>query len=478
MSKRSYPFYLGNVAKESQATLSVTDKYSQSEWARVALAEANDVDAAIALCVQAAEAMKRFPPYEKQRVLRHCVRAFEERSEELADVLQKEAGKPKRDARGEVARLIQTFSLAADEVTRFEGVVPVLGLGERSRGYQGQWKREPIGPCAFITPFNFPLNLIAHKVAPAIAVGCPFVLKPASFTPASALILGEVLAQSGLPPGAFSILPCSREAADRLVTDERIRFLSFTGSAAIGWQMKSRAGKKKVALELGGNAACIVDSTEDLEDTARRIAMGAFGQSGQSCISVQRVFVKSEGYADFRAKLLEVTRSLRSGDPNLEETVVGPLISEAEAVRVENWVNDAVAQGASVLIGGKRSGAFYAPTIVEHVPVHCALYGEEVFGPVMTLEPYSEFEEALQAVNQTKYGLQAGVFTRDIHKAYEAWDKLEVGGVIVGDVPTWRSDAMPYGGIKDSGFGREGVRFAMEEMSELKIMVLRTKNKP
>ena len=433
------------------------------------------IDSAIQAAVGAESPMRMMPPYERRAVLDHCVARFIERKAELAEVLCIEAGKPIRDSRGEVNRLIETFRLAADESVRMGGEVINLELSPTSRGYRGMFRRVPVGACSFISPFNFPLNLAAHKIAPAIAAGCPFVLKPASRTPIGALLIGEVLAETKLPQGAFSILPCLRDGADLFTTDERLKLLSFTGSPEVGWILKARAGKKKVVLELGGNAACIVEPDwHDLDDAVRRIAYGAFYQSGQSCISVQRILVHASIYERFRDALVKHTRGLIAGDPKDENTFVGPLISESEAARLEGWLQDALGNGANLLCGGRRRKALMDATLLENVSDGSPIWEQEVFGPIAALRPYTDFSEALRLVNRSRFGLQAGVFTRDLYKMQQAWDELEVGGVIVGDVPSWRVDNMPYGGVKDSGFGREGVRFAMEDMTEIRQLVIRT----
>ncbi|MBL8975032.1 MAG: aldehyde dehydrogenase family protein, partial [Myxococcales bacterium] len=382
-------------------------------------------------------------------------------------------GKPIKDSRGEVVRLIDTFRVAAEESTRIVGEVLPLDISPRAAGYRGQWKRVPIGPVSLISPFNFPLNLAAHKVAPAIAAGCPFVLKPASLTPVGALLIGEVLAETELPKGSWSILPCPREGAEQLTTDERFKLLSFTGSGEVGWALKAKAGKKKVVLELGGNAACIVDAGADLDVVVPRLVFGAFYQSGQSCISVQRILVHRSLYPALRERLVAAAKLQKLGDPRDEATALGPMISEKEALRVEKWVNEAVAAGATLLCGGTREGVMIPATLLEGVPSELPVCADEVFGPVAILEVFDEFEEAIAAVNASKFGLQAGVFTNDLRRAYQAWDELEVGGVVIGDVPSWRVDHMPYGGVKESGLGREGVRFAIEDMTEIRLMVLK-----
>jgi acyl-CoA reductase-like NAD-dependent aldehyde dehydrogenase len=474
MSKDLRPLYLANAPLTTRAALEVRDKWDGSVCARVSKADPELLERAIAAAVAAAPALARMAAYERRDVLLHCVRRFEERAEELAQLLCSEAGKPIRDSRGEVTRLIDTFRVGAEEATRIGGEVLPMDIAPRARGHRGMWRRVPIGPCAFITPFNFPLNLVAHKVAPALAAGCPFVLKPASSTPLGALVIGEILAETKLPAGAFSVLPLSVADSAPLVEDERFKMLSFTGSPDVGWEMKRRAGKKRVALELGGNAAVIVDRDADVADAVERIVHGAFYQSGQSCIKTQRILVHEELYARFRDRLVAATRLLVAGDPHREETALGPLISEADAVRLEQWISSALSAGAQLLCGGKRTGAVLEATLLEDVPETCELVCGEAFGPVAVLSRFTDFGAALAQVNRSRFGLQAGVFTRDLYKAQQAWDELEVGAVLIGDVPNFRVDHMPYGGVKDSGFGREGVRFAIEEFTELRMLVIRT----
>lgn len=470
----TYPYYLANKPVAPNHDLEVLDKYSGEVATRVAMADDAAIDRAIQAAVEATEPMARMAAYERQAVLDHCVLRFKERFEELADALCIEAGKPIKDARGEVGRLIDTFRIASEESVRIGGEVMPLDISPRARGYSGQWKRVPIGPCSFISPFNFPLNLAAHKVAPALAVGCPFVLKPASLTPIGALVIGEVLAETDLPKGAFSILPCSREGANRFTEDDRLKLLSFTGSPGVGWALKARAGKKPVVLELGGNAAVIVDEDADLEDAIERIVFGAFYQSGQSCIGVQRIIVHERLYERFRGQLVERTKALKMGDPKDESTFIGPMISEKEATRLHGWIESAVSAGANLLCGGKREGAMLEATLLDNVTAGADVICQEAFGPVAVLSTFDDFDQALEQVNDSVFGLQAGIFTRDIYKAHKAWDTLEVGGVVIGDVPSWRVDHMPYGGVKESGLGREGVKFAIEDMTEVRMMVLRT----
>jgi len=471
--REQYPLYVANRAEQPNADLVVTDKFTGQPATRVAMADHATIDRAIAAAVAAAEPMAQMASFERQAVLAHCVSRFAERQDELAHALCIEAGKPIRDSRGEVSRLIDTFRIAAEESVRMTGEVQPLDISARARGYQGMWKRVPIGPCSFISPFNFPLNLAAHKIAPAIAVGCPFVMKPASRTPLGAIIIGEVLAETALPAGAFSILPASRDGADLFTTDNRLKLLSFTGSPDVGWDLKARSGKKKVVLELGGNAAVVIMPDADLDDAADRTVFGAFYQSGQSCIGVQRMLVHDAVYDAFKAKLIERTAKLIAGDPREEATFIGPMIDVKEAARLEGWVQEAVASGARLLCGGTRDGAMLAATLLEDVPGSAKLNTEEAFGPVAFFTRFSTFDEALSIVNDSKFGLQAGIFTRDLFEMLKAWDVLDVGGVVINDVPSYRVDNMPYGGVKDSGLGREGVRFAMEDMTEIRNLVIR-----
>ncbi len=471
--KPTYPLYLANEAQQPNTDLAVTDKFTGEVATRVAMADPATIDAGIAAAHAATEPMARMASYERQAVLQHCVDRFMERADELAYALCVEAGKPINDSRGEVGRLIDTFRIAAEESVRMTGEVQPLDISPRAKGYQGIWKRVPIGACSFISPFNFPLNLAAHKVAPAIAVGCPFVMKPASRTPLGAIIMGEVLAETNLPKGAFSILPASRDGADLFTTDERLKLLSFTGSPDVGWDLKARAGKKKVVLELGGNAAVIIDEDADLDDAVARTVFGAYYQSGQSCIGVQRILVHAKVYDAFRDKLVAKTRTLIAGNPHDEQTFVGPMIDVKEAARLDGWIQEATAAGATLLCGGKRDGAMLEATLLEGVGRDTKLNVEEAFGPVAFLMKFGDFNEALDIVNDSKFGLQAGIFTRDIFKVLDAWDRLEVGGVVINDVPSYRVDNMPYGGVKDSGLGREGIRFAMEDMTEIRNLVIR-----
>ncbi|MEW9625847.1 aldehyde dehydrogenase family protein [Rhodanobacter geophilus] len=474
MLNKTYPFYLANQPQTAKTMLDVFDKYSGKLATRVAVPDAKAVEKAIAAAVKATKPMREFKPWARQAVLQHCVDRFSARRDELAEALCIEAGKPIRDAAGEVTRLIETFRIAAEEALRINGETLNLELAARLDGYHGYTKRVPIGPVSFITPFNFPLNLVAHKVAPAIAAGCPFVLKPSEKTPVGALIIGEVLAETDLPKGAFSILTLDGAHAAPLVEDERFKLLSFTGGQ-IGWDLKARAGRKKVTLELGGNAACIVDADQDgkLDHIVQRLVFGAFYQSGQSCIGVQRIYAHADVYEALKRKLVAATKKLKAGDPRDKSVFLGPMIDEAAAERLHGWVMEAKQAGGRILCGGKRNGNMLDATLMEHVPPDARANRMEAFGPFALLAPFQAIDEAIAMVNDSDYGLQAGIFTDSLEHAMRAWDELEQGGVVVNDIPSFRVDNMPYGGVKLSGLGREGVRYAIEDMSELRLMVMR-----
>ncbi len=472
----TYPYYLANEPiAASNKPLDVTNKYTGEIATSVAQADASAVEIAIQRASDAARPMRLLKAYQRAGILRHCARRIAEQHADFAQLICVEAGKPITNARIEVDRAIDIFENAAEEATRIYGEVIPLDTSSRSAHYTGMWKRVPVGPCAFITPFNFPLHLVAHKVAPAIAAGCPFILKPAPLTPISAIMVGKILNECELlPQGAFSIFPCSNDDAKPLVSDERIKLLSFTGSCKVGWMLKSAAGKKKVILELGGNAACIVDEDWDVDDAVTKIVAGGFSQSGQTCISVQRVLVHASRYDEFKSRLVQRATELQVGDPSDEGTTIGPMISTVEADRLESWVESARNAGTTIVCGGNKNGLMFEATVMEHVPKNESIWCNEAFGPVVVLEPFDNFDSALQMINDSRFGLHAGIFTRDIYKAHQAWDELEVGGVIIGDVPSWRADHMPYGGVKDSGIGREGPRYAIEDMTELRMMVVRS----
>jgi glyceraldehyde-3-phosphate dehydrogenase (NADP+) len=454
--------------------LVVTAPFGGKELARIPSPSAEDVETAVQRAVLAFEKTRVIPTFTRVAILRTVAAELERRRDDLARTIAAEAGKPLKAARAEAERAAATFSAAAAALEAQKGEMLPLDVNTASLGRWGVVKRLPLGPVLAITPFNFPLNLTSHKVAPAIAVGAPVVQKPASKTPLSALALREIVLGAGWPADAYVVLPISGAAAEGLVLDPRLPVVSFTGSGAVGWRLKSLVPKKRVALELGGNAAVVVHSDADLDDAARRTASGAFSYAGQSCISVQRALVHRPVLEAFREKLLAAASTLVVGDPLDEKTDVGPMIAPAEAARVEAWVAEAVAGGATVLRGGTRVGECLHPTILANTTPPMKVEAQEVFAPVVTLNAYDDFEEALRRVNDSKYGLQAGVFTRDLARIQRAFDVLEVGAVLANDVPTWRADRMPYGGVKESGSGREGPAYAMEEFTEPRLLVIRS----
>ncbi len=468
-----YPFVLAGKPTRSAQSLTVRNPYDGSEVGRTWIAGDAEFDLAADAAVAAAPVMRALPAYERAAILMRASAELLERKEDIARTLAGEAGKPLKDALIETDRAAMTFHVAAEEARRLGGEFVPMDLAPHGAGRLAIVKRVPVGPVAAISPFNFPLNLTAHKIAPAVAAGNPIVLKPATKTPLSAITLADILIRAGLPPPAISVLPMARTTGDRLVTDERFKLLTFTGSSSVGWGMKTRAGKKRVILELGGNAGVIVDDTADIRFAAARVAAGGFGFAGQSCISVQRVYVHDRVFDDFTSALVALVEKLKVGDPLDPTTDVGPMIEEGEAGRIDTWVREAVAHGARVLTGGKRlGGALYAPTVLTDVPAEARVCAEEVFAPVVVLARFSSFESALEEVNRSTYGLQAGVFTASLDRSLQAFDTIEAGGVLVNDVPTWRIDHMPYGGVKDSGLGREGPKYTIEEMTEPRLLVI------
>src|SRR5438552_2320120 len=464
----------GKWIEEGEA-VEVHSPYDGSVVGRVFQGRRNHAEAAIAAAVKAFGTTRRLPAFERQRVLRRVSENISERKQEFARTMAQEAGKPLKAARTEVERAIFTFNVAAEESTRIYGEYLPLDWQEFTAGRWGIVRRFPLGPIAGITPFNFPLNLVAHKVAPAIAAGCPLVLKPAPQTPFTAMLLAEAVQQAGWPDGGLNVLPLSNEDAGLLVTDERIKLISFTGSAAVGWQIKKNCGKKKVVLELGGNAGVIVHSDADLAYAADRCVVGAFSYAGQTCISVQRILVERSACPKFTDLLLEGVSKLKTGDPLDDSTDLGPMIRESDAVRASEWIQEAVRGGARVLCGGQRHGPMLEPTVLTGTRPEMKVNCQEIFAPVVTVELYDDFYQALRQVNNSPYGLQAGLFTRDAKLIFNAYEELEVGGLVAGDVPAFRIDHMPYGGIKDSGLGREGLRYAIEEMTEPKLLVMNLK---
>jgi len=435
-------------------------------------ATAEQYETAVTAAVSAFEQTRVLPAYERGAILRSISAGIKIRREELGRLLALEAGKPIRDALVEVDRAVLTFRLGAEEAERLVGEVIPLDLLPSSRGRLGITRRFPIGPVAAISPFNFPLNLAAHKLAPAIAAGCSIVLKPPSKDPLTMLTVGEIIAEAGLPEGAVSILPMTRELGDRMVADERFKLLTFTGSPSVGWRMKERAGKKKVVLELGGNAGVIVDKSADLDWAVKRCLVGAFSYAGQVCISVQRMVIQRDVWEEFMGRFVAGARKLRLGDPLDPETDLGPMVDATAAQRTQRWVDEAVALGGKLLLGGRAEGTAFPPTILTETPASAAVCSNEAFAPLVVAFPFGDFDEAIRLVNDSSFGLQTGVFTNDLANSWAAFNELEVGGVIINDVPTYRIDHMPYGGVKDSGLGREGLRWAIEDMTEVRIMVI------
>jgi acyl-CoA reductase-like NAD-dependent aldehyde dehydrogenase len=470
---KPHPIFLAGKWVESDDPLVVTNPADPENPAGATFhATEAQYEEAVEAAVAAFEVTRTLPAYERAAILRNISSGIKARREELGRLLALEAGKPIRDALVEVDRGALTFRLGAEEAERMVGETIPLDVMPASKGRVGITRRFPIGPIAGISPFNFPLNLAAHKVAPAIATGNPIVLKPPSKDPLTMLSVAEIIEEAGAPAGSVSILPMSRELGDRMVSDERFKLLTFTGSPSVGWRMKERAGKKKVVLELGGNAGVIVDKSADLDWAVRRTIVGAFGYAGQVCISVQRMFVHEDVWDPFMTKLVEGARVLKLGDPLDPQTDIGPMVDENAASRTQRWVDEALAAGGKALLGGKADGTFFPPTVLTDVPVTAAVCSNEAFAPLVVAFRFRDIGDAIRQVNDSFFGLQTGIFTNDLDHAWKAFNELEVGGVIVNDVPTYRADHMPYGGVKDSGLGREGLRWAVEDMTELRIMVL------
>ena len=467
-----HPIYLAGEWVDAGDPLDVRNPYNDDLIGTTYQATPDHLDQAITAAQRAFPSLRKTPTFERATWLHGLSARVRERRDEIARLLAAEAGKPIRDAETEVDRGVFTLQTAAEEAKRIDGEVLPLDLLSTSKGRFGVVKRFPIGPIAGIAPFNFPLNLALHKIAPALASGNPIVLKPASKDPLTLLTFAAFLDEVGVPKGAVSILPMDRSVGDLMVEDDRFKLLTFTGSPEVGWDMKRRAGKKRVVLELGGNAGVIVDADADLDFAAGRIKPGAFGYAGQSCISVQRVFVLDPVYDRFRDLVVAGAESLKSGDPLDRATDVGPMIDDRAAQRTQDWVDQAVAQGARVLTGGRADGRFFSPTVIEHAPSDSLVCTREVFAPVVVLSRVSTFGQAIAGINDSTFGLQAGVFTNTLAHTLAAFEEIETGGVIVNDIPTYRIDHMPYGGVKDSGLGREGLRYAIQDMTEPRIMVV------
>ncbi len=472
VSTKTFGFLVDGQWISEGETFDVKSPYDGRTIAAVHRPTPAHVEAAIRAAVRAFETTRKLGAYERQRILQTVSQRVGVQREDLARTVAQEAGKPIKTARAEIERAIFTWSVAAEESGRIYGEWVPLDLQASTAGRWAIVRRFPVGPIASISPFNFPFNLVAHKWAPAMAAGCTIVHKPASQTPLSSIALAKLVEQAGWPPGALNVLPLSGRDAECLVTDDRLKKLTFTGSAEVGWELKKKAGKKRVTLELGGNAGVIVHRDADLDYAAERCVYGGFSYAGQSCISVQRILVERSVYDKFLAAFVPRVQKLKLGDPLDESTDVGPMISRGDAERTEQWVSEAVEAGAELLAGGKRHGSLLEPTVLTATRPDMKVNCLEVFAPVVTVEPYDDFGAAVKRVNDSSFGLQAGVFTRDAKLIFDAYDELEVGGVVVGDVPTFRIDHMPYGGVKDSGLGREGLRYAIEEMTERKLLVM------
>ena len=470
VAARPVPIFLAGAFVEAGTPLEVRNPADGSLVATTFQAGADELERATVAAVDAFASTKRMASFERRDVLAHVASCIERDAGELAELLCRESGKPIKDAQGEVARGALTFRTAAEEALRINGEWLPLDWAAANRGRHGIVRRYPIGPVAGISPFNFPLNLAAHKVAPAIAAGCSIVLKPPSKDPLSMLRIAEYLAETDLPKGAVSILPMDRPTGDRLVSDDRFKLLSFTGSPSVGWKMKAEAGKKKVVLELGGNAGAIVDETADLDWAVERLVYGSFAYAGQVCISVQRIYVVASVFDEFARRFTERVDRVKVGDPLDPTTDLGPMVDEKAVDRTHGWVTDALHDGARALVSGEPDGRWYPPTVLVDVPRDAMICSEEAFAPVVNLFPVDSFAHALREINDSRFGLQCGVFTSSLDHTLLAHDELEMGGVIVNDIPTWRTDSMPYGGVKDSGLGREGLRWSIEDMTEPRLL--------
>jgi glyceraldehyde-3-phosphate dehydrogenase (NADP+) len=470
---KPHPIFLAGRWVESDDLLEVTNPARPGELAGVTYnATDEQYEEAVQAAVKAFEVTRMLPAYERGRILREISAGIKDRREELARIMTTESGKPIRDALVEVDRGALTFRLGAEEAERMTGETIPLDIAAASKGRLGLTRRFPIGPIAGISPFNFPLNLAAHKISPAIASGNSIVLKPPSKDPLTMLAVAEIIAQTGIPEGAVSVLPMTRAQGDRMVEDERFKLLTFTGSPSVGWRMKARAGKKKVVLELGGNAGVIIDESANLDWAVKRSLVGAFSYAGQVCISVQRMFIHRAVYDTFLERFVEGAKQLKTGDPLDPETQLGPMVDEQAAQRTQKWVDEAQSMGGRVLLGGRSDGSFFPPTVLVDTPTTAQVCSNEAFAPLVVAFPFDDIGDAIAQVNDSFDGLQTGLFTNDLGHSWRAFNELEVGGVIVNDVPTYRIDHMPYGGVKDSGLGREGLRWAIEDMTELRLMVV------
>lgn len=477
MSSAPQPFYLAGEWRSAKATekdsvSQIRNPFDDSLVGSVFLASASDAEEAVRRTNEGFQKTRALPSFQRAEILSRISSLIKEQREEFAQLICAEVGKPIQYARVEVDRAVTTFQLAAEEAKRIGGEVVPLDLAAYSRGRFGVVRRFPVGVILAIVPFNFPLNLAAHKVAPAIASGNSFILKPPPQAPLTGLKLAKVIDDAGFPPQGFAVIPCRNDVAERLVRHEQIKMVSFTGSPAVGWSLKEKAGKKKVTLELGGNAGVIVDSTANVEAAAKKNVVGSFAFSGQICIKVQRIYVQEEIYENYVGKLIEISRGVKTGDPRDVATVVGPVVNDAAADRIDSWIKEAVKEGATLLVGGRRERRMVEPTVIVDVSRESRVFRNEIFGPVATLHKFKSIEEAVTGVNDSTFGLQAGMFSNDLKNILYAYEHLDVGALIVNDNPTYRVDNMPYGGIKDSGFGREGLKYAIEAMTEPKMLAV------
>lgn len=470
--KSLYPLLIGGTWEQSDEVMDVINPYNNQSIAKVCRALPEHAERALHSAHKARPVMSALPSHQKAEILRKVAESIQANREELARTITLENGKPVQESRSEVDRAALTFRIASEETYRIGGEFISLDRNKLSEGRWGITRRFPCGPVFGITPFNFPLNLVVHKIAPAIAAGNPILIKPASKTPVSALMLGEIILDSGIPEGCLSVLPCGSKIAEKIITDERTKVLSFTGSATVGWQLKKLANEKKVLLELGGNAGVVIDRESDLEYAIARCVTGSFSYAGQVCISVQRIYAHRDIFDDFVEEFTQKVKALKMGDPLDDANHLGPMIDEENLARVESWVNEAKVAGAKIMTGGRRKNNFYEPTILLDATPKMKVSCMEVFAPVVTITKINDFKDGLDAVNESIYGLQAGVFTNNLKNAFLAFEVLEVGGVIINDVPAYRVDHMPYGGVKMSGFGREGLKYAIEEMTEIRLMAL------
>ena len=463
---------IGGEWRGSDDVMEVRFPYDGSLVDAVSMASAADMDDAMAAAAKGFEVTRRLPSHKRSEILQNMVRLLRERFDEVVDAMIMEGGKNRKTAVGETSRALETLKVSSEEARRLGGEVFSIDWTAAGENRQGFTRRLPVGTVLGITPFNYPINLACHKIGPAIAVGNPIILKPAEKTPLSSVILAEIVLEAGYPPGAFSMINAWGRDTEMMVTDPRIAMISFTGSGSVGWMLKSKAGQKKVALELGGNAGLIVHNDADLAVAAAEAAAGGFANAGQNCISVQRLLVQKDVFEEFTDLFVDQVKALKVGDPRDADVDIGPMISLGDAERAESWVNEAQRAGASLLFGGKRDGTMFSPTVMTETSPDMRVNCEEVFAPVVTVSPYDTWDDAVATINDTPYGLQAGLFTNDVKRIMDAWERIEVGGLQVNSASTFRVDHMPYGGIKASGYGREGIKFAMEDMTELRLMVL------